>query len=172
MSGVHPASRRSPGHTVTGRSPGHTLIRWLPWAVLLGALVAALAIGATRTNGARTPEERVRHITSQLRCPVCQGETVADSNALISQDIRALVQQRVQAGQSDAAILSYVVHQYPGTQLDPPARGIGLIVWALPVIAVAATLAGLALAFRRWRSRSGVAVTDADRQLVEEALRR
>ena len=147
-------------------------LRWLPWAALLVVLVTALVIGTTRTGPPRTPQERVQHITSQLRCPVCEGETVADSNALISQDIRALVQQRVQAGQSDGAVLSYVVHQYPGTLLKPPASGIGLIVWVLPVIAVAAGLAGLAVAFRRWRSRPGVEVTDADRRLVEEALGR
>jgi cytochrome c-type biogenesis protein CcmH len=145
--------------------------RWLPWALLAAVLVVALVIGATRSSSPRTPQERVRHITSQLRCPVCQGETVADSNALISQDIRALVQQRVQAGQSDSAILTYVVHQYPGTLLNPPARGIGLIVWVLPLIAVAAAVAGLAVAFRRWRGRTGVVVTAADRQLVEKALR-
>ena len=88
--------------------------------------------------GSGPREQRVQHITSQLRCPVCQGETVADSNATISQDIRALVQQRVAAGQSDRAILSYVVHQYPGTLLKPPASGVGLIVWALPVLALLA----------------------------------
>jgi cytochrome c-type biogenesis protein CcmH len=139
--------------------------------LLLIALVVALTIGATRSSRPPTTQERVRHITSELRCPVCQGETVADSNALISQDIRSLVQQRVQAGQSDKAILDYVVHQYPGTLLDPPAKGIGLIVWALPVIAVAASIAGLALAFRRWRGRPGVVVTPDDRELVEDALR-
>jgi cytochrome c-type biogenesis protein CcmH len=149
-----------------------TVRRWLPWTLLLAALVVALIVGATRSTSPRTPEERVRHITSQLRCPVCEGETVADSNALISQDIRTLVRQRVQARQSDSAILSYVVRQYPGTLLDPPAHGVGLIVWVLPLIAVAAAVAGLAVAFRRWRGRTGVVVTDADRQLVEKALRR
>jgi cytochrome c-type biogenesis protein CcmH len=149
-----------------------TARRWLPAAALLVVLVTALVIGATRSNRPRTTEERVQHITSQLRCPACQGETVADSNALISQDIRALVQQRVEAGQSDGAILAYVVHQYPGTLLKPPVSGIGLIVWALPVVVVVAAVAGLAVAFRRWRSRPGVTATDADRQIVEKALGR
>jgi cytochrome c-type biogenesis protein CcmH len=148
------------------------VVRWLPWAGLLVALVVALGIGASTTAPPRTPEQRVQHITSQLRCPVCQGETVADSNATISQDIRTLVQQRVDAGQSDSAILSYVVHHYPGTLLKPPASGVGLIVWVLPVLALLAGAGGLFLAFRRWRSRPGIAVSDADRRLVEEALRR
>jgi cytochrome c-type biogenesis protein CcmH len=145
--------------------------RWLPFAALGVALVVALAIGAGRSGGSRTVAQRVQHITGQLKCPVCEGETVADSNALISRDIRADVQRRVAAGQSDGQIIDYVVHQYPGTRLDPPAHGVGLLVWLLPVVAVAAAAVGLGLAFARWRARPGVEVTDADRALVEEALR-
>jgi cytochrome c-type biogenesis protein CcmH len=147
------------------------LRKWLPWVALAVVLVVALAIGATRTTGPRTQADRVQHITSQLRCPLCQGETVADSNALISRDIRALVQERVAAGQSDSQIIAYVVHQYPGTLLKPPASGLGLIVWALPVVAVVAAAGGLAFAFVRWRGRSGITVTDDDRAIVDRALR-
>jgi cytochrome c-type biogenesis protein CcmH len=153
-------------------SRGRVLRRWLPWVGLLVVLVVALIIGTSRPAAHRTPEQRVQHITSQLRCPVCQGETVADSSATISQDIRALVKQRIAEGQSDQDILSYVVRQYPGTRLLPPASGVGLIVWTLPVIALIAGAAGLFFAFRRWRSRPVVAVTDADRRLVDEALGR
>ena len=151
---------------------GHAVRRWLPWAGLLVALVVALVIGTSRPTAARTPEQRVQHITSQLRCPVCQGETVADSNATISQDIRALVQQRIAAGDSDGAILTYVVRHYPGTLLKPPASGVGLIVWTLPILALVAGALGLFVAFRRWRSRPVEAVSDADRRLVDEALGR
>jgi cytochrome c-type biogenesis protein CcmH len=144
--------------------------KWLPWVALAVVVVVALTIGATRSSGPRTPADRVQHITSQLRCPLCQGETVADSNALISRDIRALVEQRVAEGQSDGQIIAYVVHQYPGTLLKPPASGLGLIVWALPVVVVVAALGGLGLAFLRWRSRTGITVTDDDRALVNRAL--
>jgi cytochrome c-type biogenesis protein CcmH len=142
--------------------------KWLPWLLLAVVLVVALAIGATRTAGPRTPADRVQHITAQLRCPLCQGETVA--NALISRDIRALVQERVAAGQSDREITAYVVQHYPGTLLKPPASGLGLIVWALPVVVVVAAIGGLGLAFLRWRGRTGITVTDADRALVDQAL--
>jgi cytochrome c-type biogenesis protein CcmH len=144
--------------------------KWLPWLLLAVVLVVALVIGATRTTGPRTPAERVQHITGQLRCPLCQGETVADSNALISRDIRALVQDRVAAGQSDRQIIAYVVQHYPGTLLKPPASGLGLIVWALPVVVVVAAIGGLGMAFLRWRGRTGITVTDADRAIVDRAL--
>jgi cytochrome c-type biogenesis protein CcmH len=145
--------------------------KWIPWLGLLVVVAVALAIGASRSSGPRTPAERVQHITGQLRCPLCQGETVAESNALISQDIRALVQQRVASGQSDSQIIAYVVHRYPGTLLKPPASGLGLIVWALPVVAFVAAIGGLTMAFLRWRGRTGITVTDEDRALVDEALR-
>jgi cytochrome c-type biogenesis protein CcmH len=96
---------------------------------------------------------------------------VADSNAMISRDIRGAIQERVAAGQNDGQIISFVVHQYPGTLLTPPAEGVGMIVWALPVLAFVAACGGLFLAFNRWRDRPRVMVTDADRALVEQALR-
>jgi cytochrome c-type biogenesis protein CcmH/NrfF len=97
---------------------------------------------------------------------------VADSDALISRDIRGVIQQRVVAGQSDRQIISFIVHQYPGTLLTPSASGVGMIVWALPVLVFVVALGGLGMAFARWRSRPRVTVTDADRALVEQALRR
>jgi cytochrome c-type biogenesis protein CcmH len=96
---------------------------------------------------------------------------VADSSAPVARDIRNLVQQRVEVGQSDQQIIAYVVHQYPGTLLNPPATGVGLIVWALPVMVFVVAVAALAFAFARWRSRTGTTVTDEDRALVDEALR-
>lgn len=146
--------------------------RWLPLVALAVVATVALAIGTVARPGHQTVADRVQHVTSQLRCPVCSGETVADSNAPISRDIRAAVEQRVTAGQSNGQITDYIVQKFPGTLLTPPTRGIGLIVWALPVLAFAAAAATLAVAFVRWRSRPLVTVTAADRALVEEALRR
>jgi cytochrome c-type biogenesis protein CcmH len=145
--------------------------RWAPWLVLSAVLVIALVYGATASRRPRTEAQRTQHIAAQLRCPVCEGQTVADSDALISRDIRGVIQQRVAAGQSDQQIISFIVQQYPGTLLTPPATGVGMIVWALPVLAFVAALGGLGLAFARWRSRPSVTVTDADRALVEQALR-
>ena len=146
--------------------------RWLPLALLGGALIAALVIGTTASSAPPTVADRVHHITAQLRCPVCSGETVADSAAPISADIRTAVAQRVAAGQSDGQITAYIVRQYPGTLLTPPASGFGLIVWVLPVLAFVAAAGLLALAFVRWRARPAVVVTAGDRALVEAELRR
>lgn len=143
--------------------------RWVPLAVLGLILVVALAVGASGHSPGTSVDDRVHRITAQIRCPVCSGETVADSAAPISQDIRTAVRQQLQAGRSDHDVYAYIVHQYPGTSLTPPASGVGLLVWALPIAVFAAAVSGLSFTFARWRGRPGVVVSDEDRRLVERA---
>jgi cytochrome c-type biogenesis protein CcmH len=133
--------------------------------------MVALAVGVSGHSPGTSLDDRVHRITAQIRCPVCSGETVADSGAPISQDIRTAVRQQLQAGRSDHQVYDYIVHQYRGTSLTPPASGVGLLVWALPVAVFAAAVAGLAFSFARWRGRTGVVVSDEDRRLVEKARR-
>ncbi len=147
------------------------LSRWLPLAGLGVVLVVALAVGTSGGSGQNSVDDRVHRITSQIRCPVCSGETVADSAAPISQDIRTAVRQQLLAGRSDKEVAAYIVHQYPGTALTPPTSGVGLLVWTLPVVVFVAAAGALGVTFARWRARSGVTVSDEDRQLVERARR-
>jgi cytochrome c-type biogenesis protein CcmH len=145
------------------------LTRWLPLAALVGVLAVALWIGTTRSSGHPSIDDRVQSVTSGLRCPVCTGETVADSSAPISGDIRTMVRQLLTQGESNSQAKSFILSKYPGTSLDTPASGMGLLVWALPVIVVLGAAAGLSLTFARRRSRAVVTVSDEDRALVDEA---
>jgi cytochrome c-type biogenesis protein CcmH len=132
-------------------------------------LVAALAIGG-RGGGPPTDADRVQRITKEIRCPTCKSQSVADSDAPASRAIRDETLRRVQEGQTDEQIRSYLLSRYEkDVLLDPPRRGIGALVWVLPVVALAAALWGLALAFRRWKPK-GRRVTEEDRALVERAL--
>jgi cytochrome c-type biogenesis protein CcmH/NrfF len=89
-----------------------------------------------------------------------------------SVQIRNQIQQNLTAGQSQSRILSGLVAAYgPGILEKPEGKGIGLVVWVVPVIAVVAAIAGLAVAFARWRPRRTVVVSAADRELVAQALR-
>jgi cytochrome c-type biogenesis protein CcmH len=133
--------------------------------------MAALVVGTSGHSGGTSVDDRVHHITSQIRCPICSGETVADSSAPISQDIRTLVRQQLLAGRSDQQITAYIVQKYPGTALSPPSTGIGLLVWALPVLVFAGAATGLGLTFARWRRGSGATVSDEDREIVKRARR-
>lgn len=95
-------------------------------------------------------EARARAITAQLRCPVCQGETIDDSNAPISRDLRLLVRERLVAGDNDQAAIDYVVDRYGEFVLfNPRPTGSGLILWlAGPVLLLTGGLVAV-LSLRR-----------------------
>lgn len=147
--------------------------RWLPWAALLVVVAVALAVGANRSGAGTSLDARTMHIASEVRCPVCEGQSAAQSQAPASVLIRKQIRQDLQAGQSDNQILASLVNAYGAGILEKPqAQGVGVVVWVVPVVAVVAALVGLVIAFRRWGgSRSLEAPDDSDRALVEQALR-
>ena len=99
-------------------------------------------------------EARARQISHDLRCPVCQGETIDDSNAPISRDLRLLVRERLVAGDSDAEVVDYIVARYGEFVLfNPRASGSGLILW---LAGPAMLVVGGALAFALTRRKPKV----------------
>jgi cytochrome c-type biogenesis protein CcmH len=146
--------------------------RVLPGVALAAVVVAALIIGgAGRSHPSQSPSARARAIAAELRCPVCQGLSVADSPSPTAKSIYDDVRRRVDAGESDAAIRSFYVGRYgEWILLRPETSGVGALVWILPVTALLLGAGGLALAFRRWRRQPARPVTDEDRALVEAAL--
>lgn len=128
---------------------------WLAVAVACLALVAAPEARAQR--GASTGssevqlESRVFEIARQLRCPTCVSESVGDSNARISIQMRDQIQEQLQAGRSEEEILAFFQERYGDwILLEPPRRGIHLWVWWLPGIALAAGAGGLTWLLVRW----------------------
>jgi cytochrome c-type biogenesis protein CcmH len=75
-------------------------------------------------------EARARAISHNLRCPVCQGETIDDSNAPISRDLRIVVRERLTAGDTDAQVVDFIVARYGEFVLfNPKPEGANLILW-------------------------------------------
>jgi cytochrome c-type biogenesis protein CcmH len=145
--------------------------RWVPWLVLGAVAVVVLAIGVQR-SGHLSLDQETQHIAGEVRCPVCEGQSAAQSDSPASQQIRTQIHQELAAGQRQGQILSALVAAYgPGILEKPEAQGVGLVVWVVPVIAVILAIAGLGAAFARWRPRQGGEVSDADRTRVERALR-
>jgi cytochrome c-type biogenesis protein CcmH len=141
------------------------------WALMAVVLVGALAIGAQR-EGPVTDEARIRGIGSDLRCPTCQGMAVADSDAPAAQGIKEEIRRRVVEGrETDGQIKDFILGLYPDISLRPETRGLGLVVWGLPVVAAVAVIAGLAAVVVRRRGRRGPDVSEEDRRLVEQALK-
>ena len=145
----------------------------LPWLVLALVLAVALAIGAQGRSGPRTHAQRVKHIASEIRCPTCRNQSAAESDAAAAKAVRDEIDRRVRAGESDGEIVAFMVSRYGSDiLLKPQGSGVASLVWVLPVVAVVVALAGLAVAFRRWRAHPGVEVSTEDRELVERELER
>ena len=82
-------------------------------------------------------EKQVSDISKYLMCPVCRGQTVAESNSDLAKDFREIIRKKVENGESKEQILSYFVDRYGESVLaSPPARGVRLIVWILPVLII------------------------------------
>lgn len=142
-------------------------------ALLLGLWSLAPLTGTVNAQEVQL-QERVFEIAANLRCPVCVSESVADSNAQLAQQMRQLIQQQLEEGRSETEIYSYFTNRYGDwILLDPPKRGVHLLVWVLPVLALLGGVVVLTLAVRRWlaRSRERPEVDEADLERVRAELR-
>ena len=151
---------------------------------VLLVVVALLLVGhgapVPAAIAAQTPDldRQMREIAGDLRCPVCQNLSVADSPSPLAGEMRAVIRQKLQAGESRQAIMQYFVDRYgEGILLNPPTQGFALLVWigALAGVLLAALLVGsrvrTALGFRRNRAAIGEpALSAAERDHYEALL--
>ena len=104
-------------------------------------------------------ELRFQHLTQQLRCPMCQNETLADSNAPIARDLRNQIFKLMQAGNSDEQIKQYLVARYSDYILyQPPLKAGTVLLWFGPLLILLGG-AGVVLAAIRKRKRNGIEAT-------------
>jgi cytochrome c-type biogenesis protein CcmH len=166
------------------------LRRWGPWAALVLVLVAVLVVGAARANDHPSLEQQTLSIAGRVRCPVCEGESAAQSDTPAAAGIRQRISSGLSHGQSSAQILRSLEASYgTGILETPPTSGIALWAWVTPVVVAAVAAVGLVLGFRHWRRpsplvrRAGVpsptpnpagseppGVSAEDQALVSEAL--
>ena len=121
--------------------------------VLLVAVMAVVAsvVLAAFSSGVGSLDDRARRIEAQLRCPTCQGLSIADSPATSAAQMRALVREQLTAGQSDDAVRAFFVARYGRwILLDPPVSGSDLAVWLAPAVIVTF---GAVVVVRRARAR-------------------
>jgi cytochrome c-type biogenesis protein CcmH len=95
-------------------------------------------------------EARARHLSEELRCMVCQNQSIDDSAAPLARDLRLLVRQRLVAGDSNRQVLDYIVARYGDfVLLKPPFKLDTLLLWGLPPAALIAGLMALVVMARR-----------------------
>ncbi|MEU5723637.1 cytochrome c-type biogenesis protein CcmH [Micromonospora sp. NPDC047738] len=122
-------------------------------ALVLVALAAAAGIGLARTTSDHGRQNPVRAVAAGLRCPACQGESVADSRSPIAVAMRQVVADQLAQGRDRDEIRRWFVQRYGADVLtDPPARGVKLLLWGVPALAL---LTGGYAAVRTLRPRTG-----------------
>lgn len=100
---------------------------------------------------ARSLDDQVYDVARQLMCPVCAGQTVAESDAAVAREMRAIIRRKLEAGETPAQILRYFVGQFgEGILAEPPRRGVSLLLYAAPWVAVGVGLGVVLISVRRW----------------------
>lgn len=139
--------------------------RWLGW-IAIGWLLALCVLALTLYGNAapRTSlDDRTRAVAQQLRCPVCQGESVADSPSGIARSMRGIIRRRLAEGQSPDQIKAYFVSKY-GTWilLSPPTSGLGALAWLGPPLLLLGGLGLLVTLVLFWRASGRNAGADIE----------
>ena len=140
--------------------------------VLLGAVALGVLVFAAvdRGSGNESNADRSYSLAKRFACPVCTGQSVAESDAPLAREIRKEIAKRVDEGQTNSQIRDYLIGLY-GEEMDlkPKSSGVTGLVWVIPVVAFITAAAGLAAVFRKWKRDERVVATDADREVVARA---
>jgi cytochrome c-type biogenesis protein CcmH len=132
-------------------------MRRLGFAVLLlfsALLKPAFAVNPDEVLADPALETRARAISAELRCMVCQNQSIDDSNAELAKDLRVLVRERIVAGDTDRQVLDYIVSRYGEfVLLKPPLAMNTVLLWGMPVLLL---LVGGAVVFRQAARRRQV----------------
>jgi cytochrome c-type biogenesis protein CcmH len=141
-------------------------------------LIALVLLGAGTLAGAQQPrsldEPEVHAIATQLRCVVCQNLSVADSPSETASQMRAVIRERLAAGERPEQVIAYFVDKYgEWILLEPRRQGFTLLVWILPALAVATGLGLAAVLLVRWtRPRRAAAAALPLDPAMSERIRR
>jgi cytochrome c-type biogenesis protein CcmH len=119
-------------------------------------------------------EARARALSQELRCMVCQNQSIDDSDAPLAKDLRVLVRERLTAGDSDKQVIDFLVARYGEfVLLRPPFNAHTLLLWLLPFGVLVAGAIGLRMARRQVApAPEGNGLSEAERERVAELLQR
>src|SRR5215203_271246 len=146
--------------------------RGLALALLITLAPSAFAVQPDEILKDSALERRARYISSDLRCLVCQNQSIDESDAPLAKDLRVLVRERLRAGDSDDQVQSFVVQRYGEFVLLKPTFGLHTaLLWLGPILVLAAGVVGLRLALRR-RTTEVAALSREERAALEDMLKR
>jgi cytochrome c-type biogenesis protein CcmH len=132
------------------------LLAWAFVAAVLMASPAAFAVQPDEIMGDPAKEARARDLSRELRCMVCQNQSIDDSEAPLARDLRLLVRERIAAGDSDNQVIDFLVARYGEfVLLKPRVNQHTLVLWLLPPLALAGGGLALWLHNRRRQKSAG-----------------
>jgi len=124
-------------------------------ALVLAAIASSSSLAVQPEEMLRDPklEARARELSRELRCMVCQNQSIDESEAPLARDLRLLVREQITKGDTDQQVLDFLVVRYGEfVLLKPPLESRTIILWALPPVALLAGAVGLFFAVRRRRT--------------------
>jgi cytochrome c-type biogenesis protein CcmH len=148
-------------------------MRWLFFIVLTLTLVASPRVEAVQPDEILADsalEGRARSLSKELRCMVCQNQSIDDSDAPLARDLRVLVRERLQAGDSDGQVIDFLVARYGEFVLLKPRFSLHTaLLWLGPAAVMLIGALGLFVLARRYRAVSGAAAAGAALTPAEQA---
>ena len=147
------------------------LMRRLFFACMLWALSAGSLLAVQPDEVLPDPalETRARALSRHLRCMVCQNQSIDDSDAPLARDLRLLVRERLQAGDSDASVLDFLVARYGEfVLLKPRFAWHTALLWGAPAAVLVIGVLGIVFGLRRRKTAADAGLTDAEERRLRE----
>ncbi|WP_104667656.1 cytochrome c-type biogenesis protein [Ensifer adhaerens] len=140
--------------------------------LLLAPVGAALAVNPDEVLSDPALEARARALSAELRCMVCQNQSIDDSNAELAKDLRVLVRERLANGDSDEAVIDYVVSRYGEfVLLKPRFETKTLILWGMPATLLLVGAITLIVASRRRAAQAkGTPLSEDEKEKLKKLL--
>jgi cytochrome c-type biogenesis protein CcmH len=154
-------------------SPYLTRVIFRAFLLVVALTVPALAVTPQERLDDPALEARARELSQELRCLVCQNQSIDDSNADLARDLRVIVRERLKAGDSDREVLDWIVARYGDfVLLRPPVKPVTWAMWFAPFVVLALGALAVALYFRRQRRAPAapLPLTPEERRRLEGLL--
>ena len=145
----------------------------LALSLILAFAAPSLAVQPDEVLDDPVLEQRARDISGDLRCLVCQNQSIDDSDAELARDLRILVRERLEAGDSDRQVVDYIVARYGEyVLLKPPFEARTLLLWGAPLFLLVAGAAFVIYAARTRRKAAVQPLSEAEKAELNALLRR
>jgi len=131
-------------------NPNNAYNKFILHTLLITFFIIATVLDA---SAAKSIDDQVKEISYLLMCPVCQGQSVGESNSNLAHDMRDIIRKQLEEGKSKEEILAYFVNSYGESILaSPPPKGINWLLWLLPGVAI--VFGGLGIILFLYKSQS------------------